>query len=108
MRYVNADGNESTLCGNGTRCVVKFAYKQGIISESCVVETSVGLIPASVEGDEINIKMPSPQGFQQMDPENFWVNTGSPHYVQYLENDLENWDVNTEGKNYATTLPLKV
>ena len=88
MRYLNADGNESTLCGNGTRCVVSFAYKMGIISEEAMVETSVGQVPASIQQDEVRIKMPNPQGYRKIMEENFWVDTGSPHYVQYLPSGI--------------------
>ncbi len=98
MRYLNADGKESTLCGNGTRCVVSFAYKLGIISEEAVVETSVGLVPASIQQDEVRIKMPNPTGYRKIMEENFWVDTGSPHYVQYLASGIQNWDVASEGR----------
>lgn len=98
MRYLNADGNESTLCGNGTRCVVSFVHSLGIIGSSCQVETSVGLIKAAIQGKEVKIQMPRPSGFKKLNETSFWIDTGSPHYVKYVNTELEKVDVATEGK----------
>lgn len=44
MRMFNADGSEGMMCGNGIRCVGKFAYDNGIVTKSELsVETKSGI-----------------------------------------------------------------
>ena len=44
MRMFNADGSEGMMCGNGIRCVGKFAYDNGIVSKpELSVETKSGI-----------------------------------------------------------------
>src|SRR5499425_1533630 len=45
MRMFNADGSESEMCGNGVRCVAKFAYDHGLTKSNPVrVETGRGVL----------------------------------------------------------------
>ncbi len=44
MIMYNADGSEGAMCGNGIRCVAKYAYEHGIVKEPCIsVETKSGV-----------------------------------------------------------------
>lgn len=45
MRMFNSDGSESEMCGNGIRCVAKYAYDHGIVSKSEITaETGAGVL----------------------------------------------------------------
>lgn len=44
LRFYNSDGGEAEMCGNGSRCVCKFAYDNGIAGEDMTVETMSGLV----------------------------------------------------------------
>lgn len=44
LHFYNADGTRGEMCGNGARCICRFAYEKGIADESMVVETDVGLV----------------------------------------------------------------
>lgn len=46
MRFFNADGSEAEMCGNGARCLARYAYDQKIAGASMVIETMAGLVPA--------------------------------------------------------------
>ena len=45
LHFYNADGSRGEMCGNGARCICRFAYDMGIAGESMVVETDAGLVP---------------------------------------------------------------
>lgn len=46
MRFYNADGTEAEMCGNGARCIARFAYEHGIAGETMRIETVAGIVEA--------------------------------------------------------------
>lgn len=101
MRYYNSDGNESTMCGNGGRCISVFAKSLGLGDGRKVVFNSTdGLHEAHFieEEDEIlvRLKMIDVTQIEEHD-DYYFINTGSPHYVTFVE-DLEELDVFSEGQ----------
>ena len=44
LRFYNSDGGEAEMCGNGSRCICKFAYDNGIAGEAMTVETMSGIV----------------------------------------------------------------
>ncbi|MGC4190771.1 MAG: diaminopimelate epimerase [Thermomicrobiales bacterium] len=47
-RYINADGSEGEMCGNGAMCGARFAVLHGIASATCAFQTIAGLVRAEV------------------------------------------------------------
>ncbi|NNF45081.1 MAG: diaminopimelate epimerase [Phycisphaerales bacterium] len=49
MRIFNADGSEAEMCGNGIRCLAKFAYERGLAAHTPIrVETPAGVLGLEV------------------------------------------------------------
>ena len=44
LHFYNADGSRGEMCGNGSRCVSRFAYDHGIAPEHMTIETDAGII----------------------------------------------------------------
>ncbi|MGM8211380.1 diaminopimelate epimerase [Virgibacillus sp. W0430] len=61
MRYFNADGSEGEMCGNGARCIVKYAYEKGLISETTLFETGDGMYEGQIINEQVQINFPSIQ-----------------------------------------------
>jgi len=96
MIYFNSDGNESSMCGNGGRCIVAFAHFLGVFKESCQFMAIDGIHDALVKEDWVELKMSDVEQVKQYDSYSF-LNTGSPHYVCFLE-DLAKVDVVQDGR----------
>ncbi len=97
MRYFNADGKESTMCGNGGRCIVAFASKLGLSDEKAEFRASDGIHEGVVlKPDKVSLRMSDVALVKQI-PEGYIVNTGSPHLVKFVD-DLSETDVLREGK----------
>lgn len=98
MKYFNADGSESTMCGNGGRCLVKFAYDLGMIRTNYHFLAIDGPHEASVSLDgTVSLKMVDVAGIKRQNG-HYILNTGSPHYVVF-SNDVMREDVTKKGRD---------
>ncbi len=97
MVYFNSDGNESTMCGNGGRCLVKFAYHQGVFTESASFLAIDGPHEAYIKNNIVHLKMIDVTGVEENKNDAF-LNTGSPHYVAFVDN-IEQYNVFENGRN---------
>lgn len=95
MKYYNSDGNESSMCGNGGRCICAFAKKIGIIENKTHFIAIDGEHYATLEDDIIALQMKNVEEIKHQN--NFFqLNTGSPHYVSFVSH-LDDLDIKKEG-----------
>lgn len=104
MVYFNADGRESTMCGNGGRCIAAFAQKIGAAADHCHFWAIDGPHEARIQprpGDRtswwVELKMGDVPKVMRDDEATFVLNTGSPHYVQFVKN-VESFPVVETGR----------
>ncbi|HTF02801.1 MAG TPA: diaminopimelate epimerase [Bacteroidia bacterium] len=97
MVYFNADGKYGSMCGNGGRCISRFAADIGAVAKDHVhFMATDGPHEAIIGKNTIKLKMAdvteveAGEGF-------FWLNTGSPHYVKF-ELNVPELDVYTKGR----------
>lgn len=100
MRYYNSDGKEGSMCGNGGRCIIAFAYHLGVITKQAKFIAVDGEHLAKVDKMEneiqVSLKMIDVLDIELGD-DFYFLDTGSPHFVQFISNH-ENFDTFTEGK----------
>jgi len=61
LHFYNSDGSRGEMCGNGARCICRFAYDMGIAGESMVVETDAGLVPGwRLSESQFKVKLNNP------------------------------------------------
>lgn len=108
MQYFNADGSLATMCGNGARCLVRFAQLAGIGAATMQFETEVGVFEANVPTDpdqQIRVRMNPPKSwtpdFKLQNPlselPTHYIWTGTEHVVQFVP-DVLKWDVARHGR----------
>lgn len=97
MVYYNSDGNQSSMCGNGGRCIVKFAYDIGMHKDKYLFIATDGPHEAWIDGKEtIHLKMKDISEVEYHTGHEV-LDTGSPHFVKMVVN-LAEIDVAKEGK----------
>jgi diaminopimelate epimerase len=107
MRYFNSDGSEGMMCGNGGRCIVRFASDRGIIYDKTNFNAPDGEHSATLSEDLVRLKMTNVSSIDYIDEEMF-IETGAPHYILFT-NELMTTDVYSIGKSirYNSTFKEK-
>ena len=95
MDYYNSDGSKS-FCGNGARCTVAFANFLGIDTTNSYFLAIDGTHIASYNNEYVTLDMSDVKSVT-MFGQDYLVNTGSPHYIQFVEN-IDQFDVFSNGK----------
>ena len=79
--HYTSDGNLGSLCGNGSRCAILYAYRNNIINKHTVFEAFDGVHKAEIINDEL-ITMQMKLNSRIVENEyGVWLDTGSPHLV---------------------------
>ncbi len=95
MVYYNSDGNQSTMCGNGGRCIVAFANRLGIIKSQTTFMAIDGLHEATITSATVSLRMKDVDEVKTGEGY-FFADTGSPHHV-ILVDDCKKTNVKAEG-----------
>ena len=96
MVYYNSDGNQSSMCGNGGRCLVAFAKSLNVVQNKATFIAIDGLHHATIdEKNVVSLQMKEVDELQ-INENYVFLNTGSPHHV-VLVDDLENYNVKDNG-----------
>ncbi|MBG6111169.1 diaminopimelate epimerase [Flavobacterium sp. CG_23.5] len=96
MVYYNSDGNQSSMCGNGGRCLVAFAKNRNVIQNSTIFIAIDGVHHATIGEDGLVSLQMIDVSTIKTHPDYVFLNTGSPHHVQLVEN-LEDFNVKENG-----------
>ncbi len=100
-QFFNSDGSTANMCGNGARCVARFAFKKGITRPEMRFETNVGIVKAVVDGSIVKVSLPKPRILNEnLNIEGIdgtLVDAGVPHFVVFVD-DLEGINVNGIGR----------
>lgn len=105
MVYVNADGNDGEMCGNGARCTARRAAELGLVRDRAAFMTGAGLIRATIARDKVTLAMTDPVDERpavrlDVDGRAFdlsYIDTGVPHVVAVVD-DLDSLDVEGIGR----------
>lgn len=103
MVYYNSDGRVGSLCGNGSRCMARYARQLGIVKEKAKFLAADGAHEVLLNDTQIALRMADVK--EMADKGDFmFLNTGSPHVVKWV-NKLEEFDVFGQGRKIRQSEP---
>ena len=93
LHFYNSDGSRGEMCGNGARCICRYAYDHGIAGEVMTVETDAGLVPGwrlSETRYKVQLNNPGILDLNRKGPVAYVElgNPGVPHAVSAYDGDL--------------------
>ena len=93
LHFYNSDGTRGEMCGNGARCICRFAYDMGIAGEAMVVQTDAGLVPGwRLDKNQYKVKLNNPSALDLTRKGDIAYvelgNPGVPHAVAEYDGDL--------------------
>lgn len=83
LHFYNSDGSRGEMCGNGSRCICRFAYENGIAGEKMVIETDAGPVWGQrLTETEYLVQLTVPAALDLYRKEDVaYVEVGCPHAV---------------------------
>ncbi|HEY5654094.1 MAG TPA: diaminopimelate epimerase [Pontiella sp.] len=102
MRFLNPDGDEVSMCGNGARCLARFAFEQKISDREMTLETGAGIVCATVLDDGVCIGLTKATDLQlgvsiDLEWTTDFIDTGVPHAVVWVD-DLDAINLSVFGR----------
>jgi diaminopimelate epimerase len=90
MRFINPDGGEVDMCGNGARCIAQMAFALGTAPAMMIIETLAGPVHAEVLSDGVCLELTPPSDLELdldlgLDMKCDFINTGVPHTVAWVD-----------------------
>jgi diaminopimelate epimerase len=105
MIYFNADGKESSMCGNGGRCIIAFAQMLEMTGNETTFMAIDGEHKGRLMDDGIYLQMQDVKKIEGVG-DGLVLNTGSPHYIEMVD-ELDYIDVNKQGSKIRNSVPFK-
>ena len=93
LHFYNSDGSRGEMCGNGARCICRFASDLGIVGDEMTVETDAGPVPGwRISESQFRVKLNNP-GILDLHRKGDIAyvelgNPGVPHAVAEYKGDL--------------------
>ena len=93
LHFYNSDGTRGEMCGNGARCICRYAHDMGIAGDTMTVETDAGLVPGwRIDENQYRVKLNNPEilDLERKGPVSYVElgNPGVPHAVAEYTGDL--------------------
>ena len=105
MIYFNADGKQSSMCGNGGRCIIAFAQMLEITESETTFMAIDGEHKGRLMDDGIYLQMQDVKKIEGVG-DGLVLNTGSPHYIEMVD-ELDFIDVEKQGRKIRNSAPFK-
>ncbi len=93
MVYINSDGSSGAMCGNGGRCIARFAYSKGIAGRMMTFDAFGYIYHATVDEEVVKLSMKNPDRektnirvpLDKIETTAHFLDTGSPHSIVFVE-----------------------